>query len=1093
MLGCLPSHRRLPQTLFAIIGLTLAFVTKGAYSDDAGTLAGRVSKFVQRYCVDCHGDGEVNAGISLSQMVEQFDLAVQFKSWEKVAEALNSRTMPPSDSEQPSPKAVREIVTDLRTHINRYSQLYAGDPGAQMLRRLTSAEYGHSIEDLTGLRLGLERTFVNEGVGGEGFTNAGIAQFMDDAALERYLEAAKIVANHAVIGAGPMMFFADPGETGKELSAIHRIIEIYRRHGFRTGAGEGAEPYGLDLYPQAFYVAWLYQFRAQLGNHNIDITELARREGISPRLCAHIWQVLNQPTYEFPLSMIVHQWKAIAAPGSLDLELSRRQARQACDQLGKVLREWQSMLAAAAGDEEEASVLTSGIVSVSSSHRFKADINWARGSQTAKFELSVTSASQQASAGAVVIWKSPSIQFRSEDNRRHDFQPLAKYLSASSQSQLAMGIHPRGASVGPRDFVLRGDQTMVLELAVPLNARAAQLTVDVELDTVHGDNRIVRCRIADGSVEGETAAEFGATSTLLADPQNSEVQRWSAGVANFARLLPEVSQREPAPSDRDPIPLPFDNTYNKPERNYFHTAIKYHRDDQFLVEKILDDATRTALDQAWTDLLTSFDYHSRILQFVSDKYKLPKPEVPQDWADAELARLPDEVRTIVKHLLSDLRNKQLALQNAQSGHVDDVLRFAERAWRQPLSHAQSKALREFYDRMLDEQMGDHSATIRTLLARILCSPDFIYHTASIDPQSIERDHVLAPIGRLTDRAFVNRLSFFLWSTLPDDELIGLATSSQIRQPAVLRQQLNRMLRDEKTGRFAEEFFGQWLGFYRFDEFRGIDAGRFPEFTDHLRADLYSEAIAFFEHILREDRPVSEILFADYTFASARLAQHYGLPHSEVPDNQLARIEDVQRMQRGGVLGLGALHAVTSAPLRTSAVKRGDWVLRRLLNSPVPPPPADAGSISADEVHDDGLTVRRRLEAHRTQAVCASCHSRIDPLGFALENFDPIGRWRDLYRDGQSIDVKGKLHDGMEIDGPRGLRNYLLREQPKFERTLATKLLGYALGRSELASDQPLIGELAGELRHRGRLSDVIFRIVTSKQFNYRRWEPNIHE
>jgi hypothetical protein len=173
-------------------------------------------------------------------------------------------------------------------------------------------------------------------------------------------------------------------------------------------------------------------------------------------------------------------------------------------------------------------------------------------------------------------------------------------------------------------------------------------------------------------------------------------------------------------------------------------------------------------------------------------------------------------------------------------------------------------------------------------------------------------------------------------------------------------------------------------------------------------------------------------------------------------------------------------------LRTSAVKRGDWVLRRVIGTPVPPPPADAGSIPADEALADGLTVRQRLEAHRTERTCINCHARIDPLGFALEHYDPIGRWRDQYRDGQPIDSAGVLSDGTKIDGLAGLQRYLRQQQPQFERNLCGKLLGYALGRAELASDRPLIQAMLSELKEEGRFSDLVARIVTSQQFRYRR-------
>ncbi len=246
-------------------------------------------------------------------------------------------------------------------------------------------------------------------------------------------------------------------------------------------------------------------------------------------------------------------------------------------------------------------------------------------------------------------------------------------------------------------------------------------------------------------------------------------------------------------------------------------------------------------------------------------------------------------------------------------------------------------------------------------------------------------------------------------------------------------------------------------------------------------------MAFFEHIVREDRPVRDILFADYAFLDGELAKHYGIePNGLRNAKNFERLENAGRFHRGGLFGLGAVHAVTSAPLRTSPVKRGDWVLRRVLGTPVPPPPPDAGSIPADDVLGDGKTVRDRLEAHRRGNSCRNCHSRIDPLGFALEQFDPIGRWRDKYRDGQPIDTTGELSDGSTITGLDSLKDYLKTHQDQFERTLCTKLAGYALGRSESIADVYLIDQMLAGLKTDDRFSTLVEKIVTSRQFRHQR-------
>ncbi len=1042
-------------------------------------LDGPPAAFVKQYCTDCHNGDLAEARINLQQMIAAADFGRGFKDWEKAIRMLRGGKMPPQDAPQPATSERAAAAQALADALDAYIEQNAGDPGPVVLRRLTSSEFGYSIRDLTGLDLKLERQLEGDAAGGEGFTNVGSAQFMQDSSLERYLEAAKRVADHAVIGSGPLSFFADPGQTGRELSAIARIQEIYRQHGFRTAAGEGAVPFGLDLYPRAMFVAWRYRHRAALGLPQATLSQLAREEGLSERFCEHVYQVLSSPAATFPLADIAGQWQALPAPG----DRPEAEIRAACQRVTRELREWQSTLAAAAGDEEEAAVLTEGEVQVRTAHSFQTNITWEEGAQTAEFELSVTSASGRPAAGALVVWRNARLRFRSIDSRRNRPVPLARHLSPQSREQLKIGRHPAGGEIGPDDFVLAGETKPRLTLVVPEGMAAAQLAVDVELDVEHGADSVVRCRIADTGMAGKTAAAVGAASALLGNPASPAAREWRVGVAEFARLLPEVSQREPAPSDRDPIPPPFDNTYNLPERNHFHYAIKYHRDDRFLVEHILGDAAREQLDHAWTDLLTAFEYHDANLRFVAKKFAVDLGGRGIADLDAEaIARLPAEPRGYIERLHDEYHSAQRALAAAEPGHVADGLKLAERAWRRPLAPDEQRRLRDYYSRLRNDEQLDHVRAVRALLARILVAPAFLYRAEATPGSGGE-------VAPLSDWELAGRLSYFLWSSVPDDELRRAAAAGKLSEPDELARQTRRMLQDPKAGRLAAEFFGQWLGFYRFDEFRGIDSQRFPEFDDALKASMLAEANSFCEHIVREDRPPAEILFADYTFVNQALARHYGLDAGEIPTGRHVRVDQLTDQHRGGVLGMAAVLASTSAPLRTSAVKRGDWVLRRVIGTPVSPPPADAGSIAADDAGADGLTVRRRLEAHRTAASCVNCHAQIDPLGFALEHYDPLGRWREAYRDGQPIDSAGTLSDGTEITGLDGLKQYLRREQPQFERNLCGKLLGYALGRTELASDRPLIEAMQADLKSGGRFGALVERIVASRQFRNRRNLP----
>ncbi|MFO0949738.1 MAG: DUF1592 domain-containing protein [Isosphaeraceae bacterium] len=1030
-------------------------------------------RLLTEYCVDCHEGSEAEARVDLAAMADAPEFGRGFKNWETVVRVLRERRMPPKGAPQPTDAERGQITRAVDAGLRQFIERHNGDPGPVAVRRLTSAEYTYTIRDLTGVDLKVADDFVSDAVSGEGFTNAGDAQFMQDSTLERYLQAARVVADHAVIGSGPLTFFADPGTTGRELWAIARVQAIYREHGFRTAAGEGAEPFGLDLYPRAFLVAWRYRYRNELGLAAATLPELARREGVSARLCEAVWAVLRRADTPFPLSEVVAAWRALPPPGAS----GEADARARCKRLGEVLRNWQSTLAGNVGDEEEAAVLSTAEIRVGPRRRITARVRPPEGARVAKFDLSISRASSDTVDSAVVHWRSPRVQF-GRGERFGPPRPLKDALTPESAQALEFGKHPRGGAVRKDDLVTLGEVTRPVAVRVPEGMESVQFLAEVALDD-GSRSEIVRCRVVTGASPGDVAVRGKDGSALLADPSNPRLAAWREGVREFARLLPEVSHREPAPSDRDPIPAPYDNAYNKPERNLFHSRIKYQRDDAFFVEHVADDATRRQLDQAWTDLLTAFDYHDANLKFAAGKYAFDLQgktirDLEREWID----RLPPAPRPFVRRLKDEYDAMQAALREAEPGHLDDALRFAERAWRRPLSPAERQRLRDFSTRLRTGGL-DHEPATRALLARVLVAPAFLYR---VEPPPAG-SYGIVP---LSSWQLASRLSFFLWSSIPDEELRAAAAAGRLEDPAELGRQARRMLRDPKARRLAAEFFGQWLGFYQFDRYQGIDRDRFPEFTDGLRSALYEEAVSFFEHIVRENRPVDEVLFADYTFLNRRLAEHYGIPPGPKAGDGFVRFDGLKDRHRGGLLSLGAVLAATSAPRRTSAVKRGDWVLRRVVGTPVPPPPANVGSIPADDVLSDGLTVRQRLEAHRQNASCVNCHSRIDPLGFALEPYDPLGRWRETYGDGRPVDVSGTLRDGTTVSGPDGLRDYLRRERPQFHRNLSTKLLGYALGRAELASDRPTIEEMAADLAREGRFADLVVRVVTSRQFRNQR-------
>ena len=408
-----------------------------------------------------------------------------------------------------------------------------------------------------------------------------------------------------------------------------------------------------------------------------------------------------------------------------------------------------------------------------------------------------------------------------------------------------------------------------------------------------------------------------------------------------------------------------------------------------------------------------------------------------------------------------------------------LLRLARRAYRRPASEDEVEVLLEFYQ--AGRSSGDFDAGIEMALRRVLVSPSFLFRTED-DPSNV-------PAGtayHISDFELASRLSFFLWSSIPDEELLGVAERGQLRQPEVLEAQVRRMLADRRSQALVSNFGGQWL-YLRNMQLVSPDPYAFSDFDRNLRQAMEREMELFFESQIREDHGVPDLLTADYTFVNQRLAEHYGIPN--IYGNHFRRVTlSGENDMRRGLLGKGSLLTVTSYAHRTSPVVRGKWLLENVLGTPPPPPPPDVPAL--DENTDTGVaprSMRERLEAHRANPVCASCHKIMDPLGFALENFDGIGRWRTTSAAGTPIDAAGRLVDGTEIDGPASLRRALLNRPEDFVTTVTEKLITYALGRGVEYYDGPAVRRVVREAAGSDyRWSSLILGIIESTPFQMRR-------
>lgn len=912
-------YRWLSRLFVLLIAMVSCFEIVPSVFAAVHSFEDHVGEVIQRYCLECHSSEKQKGDIDLEVMLTPGQFARFFKEWEIVVEQLDAGDMPPDKADQPSAKDRSLIAQSVHHEIERQSTQQSGDPGKVLLRRLTQAEYLNSIEDLTGLKFDFRALLPDDAVGGEGFANTGEVQFTQDSSIERYLEVAHKVASHALIGAGDLSFFRDPGDTGQELSAIERIQTIYRQHGFRAGAGEGAEPFGLDIFPKTFFALWIDRHRDALGLSDWALSNAAAFAEVPEKFASHLSDAMELRGALQPLKTIQDAWKVLPAPIGTDLGAEKDRIMPFTQAVFVKVQDWQKQFAKKAKHVEESALLDS-------------------------------------------------------------------------------------------------------------NASADQ---------------------------ADTAA------------------------SEFARYFPSVSQREPAPSDRDPIPAPYDNSYNNAERNAFHYQVKYYRYDAFLVEHILDPETARILDVAWNDLYDSFGYHQENLNLLTLHFDPDATDISEmaSLFDDQMQQMPAALRQWVVPLKQHYDEVKETMSKRYAAHVEQCLQLAARAWRRDLKEDELNSLRDFYQSVRSELELSHKEAIRALIGRVLTSPSFLYRLEA--PGSN-----LAPV---TSSELAARLSYFLWSSLPDSALLEDAVAGRLQDDGILRGHLKRMLKDTKAAHFAEEFFGQWFGYYQFPDFNGVDEKHFTYWNPALRRLLYQEANLFFTHLVRNDESIDQVVLANDGFLNQKLAEHYGIPWSDSSvDDAFVRVSHLHEHQRGGLLGLGVVHAITSAPLRTSIVKRGDWVLRRVLGTPVPPPPANAGSITTEGESAKTKTMRQLLMAHQKEAACVSCHARMDPLGFAMEIYDVTGKVRREYENGLPVEDYGELRDGTVVRGFEGIRSYLENHMDLFHRTFCTKLIGYALGRKEQLSDRQLIDAMMESLANGEPISKQMEWIVLSPQFRQKR-------
>jgi hypothetical protein len=606
---------------------------------------------------------------------------------------------------------------------------------------------------------------------------------------------------------------------------------------------------------------------------------------------------------------------------------------------------------------------------------------------------------------------------------------------------------------------------------------------------------------------------YAKTDPALLIPESDEARvRYEASFTRFCALFPDkfyVSERGRI-FLTNPREIASDAQGHRLLSAGFHSQMGYFRDDRPLYELVLDAGEQRQLDDLWKEL--DFVTHAPVRQFkqfiwferaeppsfmATAQFNLFRSEDDDVTSETKMAQLAEVylakakeitndvalgvVRDYFQQMNANVRAFEQARAAAESSHLDALLAFAARAYRRPMTKTEADDLRAFYH-SLREQRLSHEDAIRDAIVSVLMSPHFSYR---VDTLTDDR----APAGdlrSLSSYELANRLSYFLWSSMPDDELLKRAAAGDLQKPDVLAAQARRMMQHRHVRRLATEFAGNWLDIRRFEEHNAVDRERFPVFTSQLREAMFEEPIRFVQDVMQRDGSVLDFLYGNYTFVNSVLAKHYGMP--EPPGGTWARVDDAQKYARGGLLPMSVFLTKNAPGLRTSPVKRGYWIVHRLLGEYIPAPPPNVPVLPTDETKLGDLTLRETLAQHRANPACSSCHAKFDSFGLAFEGYGPIGETRDRDLAGRPVETGATFPDGSAGSGLDGLRAFMrARGQNQFVDNLCRELLVYALGRSLLRSDEPLVADMRKHLAAGGfKFGLLVQDVVTSRQFLMKR-------
>jgi hypothetical protein len=1008
----------------------LTFLGSGAVADEptadlGGQFNTRIHPLVQQYCLDCHSAKKHKGKVDLERFASAADIGGDLETWRNVVEMIQDGKMPPDDApKQPTAQQKNQIVGWALAFISGDIHAHAGDPGRVIMRRLSNAEYDNTIHDLTGFDLQPAREFPADGAAGEGFTNAGDALVMSPGLLQKYLAAAKGVAEHAVLLPDGFRFAATTAHRDWTDQALVNLRAAYVQMSPAPTTGL------LDATP---FLAATMADRERLLKHEVTLESVAAKRKINAKYFGVVWKTLTDEQPSFLLDSLRERW--------------RDGNEKDAGSLAATIHSWNILLWKFNKIGSYMSMIwqESATPAIATTQPVVVELAATPDHKPLTVYL-VVHALVKGDADACAIWQHPRI----EDGKN----PPISLRDLAGKSESPVGVDPvwfghdrLGHPIDPDSLIVSVPSVTEIHLPASIfhDGLKPKLIVDGKVDP-SSRKTVVQFEVRTVPPDSKDTAVGGLPIITSADVSPDQLQKsFDAFRACFPMYLHHSGI------------IPADETINLRE---------FFPEDGYLKKLFLDDQQTAKLDRLWHELIfvsheptTELKNYPTFLGFVSQD----SPEALKKFK----ATTEDDVNARAAAFEQELVDAEPAQLHA----IED---FAFRAYRRPLDQREKASLNDLYQKLRAQNLT-HDEAFRLVLTRVMVSPMFLYRS--------ERTSSGSEAELVSSWELASRLSYFLWATMPDDNLRESAASGWLAaDPAVLTSQVQRMLKSEKVRGLSTEFATEWLHVHDIRENHEKNEKVFPTFDETLRSDMFEETVRFFDDMFQNDRSALGLIDADYTFLNELLAKHYGIPNVTGPEWR--RVDGIKKYGRGGLLGMGSILAKQSGASRTSPTLRGNWLIETLLGERIPNPPANVPKLPEDESKDELLTVRQMVEKHARVAECAICHQRIDPFGMALESYDAIGRLRATDIAGHPVDCSTRLKDGTEINGMDGLRNYLLTKRKQdVLRNFSRKLVGYALGRSVTLSDEPLIDQMLADMEKNDyHVSAALLAITRSKQF-----------